>query len=48
LRPDGIEMDVADQLEEVRLLLHYRGPVPILEQVPDTAVPAIESAGVTP
>ena len=39
-------MEVADEFEEVGLLLHHDGLVPVLEEMPDPLVAAIEGPGV--
>ena len=42
VRPDGIQVEVADELQEIRLLLHHDGFVPILEEMAHTLVAAVE------
>jgi hypothetical protein len=46
LGAEGIQMEVADQFQEVRLLLHHDGLVPVLEEVPDALMAAVEGPGV--
>ena len=46
LRPEGIQVEVANEFEEVRLLLHHDGLVPILKEMADAVMAAIEGAGV--
>ena len=46
LGPHGIQMEIPDQLQEVRRFLHDDGRVAVLEQVADPLVAAIERAGV--
>jgi len=43
-RTEGVQVEVAHQLQEVGLLLHHDGLVPVVEEVPDPVVPAIERA----
>ena len=40
-------MEVAHEFEQVRFLLLHNGLVAILEKVPDTLVPPVESPGVS-
>ena len=44
--PQGIEMEVPHEFEEVRLLLHHKGAVAILEQVALPMVAPVEGAGI--
>jgi len=46
LRPKGIQVKVADQLQEVGLRLHHDGLVAVLEQVAHALMAAIERPGV--
>ncbi len=41
-RPDRVQVEVADELQEVRFGLHHDRLVPVLEEVPDPPVAAIE------
>lgn len=43
-RTKRIEMEVADQLKEVRLLLNYNRLVPVLEEMAGTVMPAVEGS----
>ncbi len=45
-RPEGVQVEVADELQEVGLRLDHDGLVPVLEEVPDPLVAAIERPGV--
>jgi len=45
-RPYRIQVEIPDQLQEVRFFVHHDGPIPVLEQVADPAVPAVEGPGV--
>jgi hypothetical protein len=47
LGPEWVEVEVADQFEEVRLLLHHDRLVPVLEEVADPLVSAVEGPGVS-
>ena len=47
LCPKGIQVNVADQLQEVGLCLHYDGLVAVLEQVAHPLMAAIERPGVS-
>jgi hypothetical protein len=40
-------VEVADQFQEIGLLLYNNRPVSILEEVADTLVPPVERAGVS-
>ena len=42
VRPDGIQVEVADELQEVTLLLHHDGCVPIVAEMAHTLVAAVE------
>jgi len=42
LGAQGVQVEVADEFEEVGLLLHDDGFVPVLEEVPHPVVPAVE------
>jgi len=42
LRPEGVEMEVADEFQEIRLLFHHDGLVPVLEEVADAFVAPVE------
>lgn len=46
LRPQGIQVQVADQLQEVGLRLHHDGLVAVLDQVAHPLMAAIERPGV--
>ena len=46
LGPEGIQMEIADQLQEIGLLLHHDGPVPVLEEMAHALVAPIEATGV--
>ena len=46
LRAQRIEVEVADELQEVRLLLHHDGLVPVLEEVAHPLVAAVEGPGI--
>jgi hypothetical protein len=46
LHPQWVEVDVANQLEQIRLLLHEDGFVPVLEKVADPAMAPVEGARV--
>ena len=45
--PERVEMDVADEFEEIRLLFHHGGFVTVLEEMAGAVVPAVEGAGVS-
>jgi hypothetical protein len=45
-RPEGVEVEVPDQFEEIRLILHHDGFVAILEEVARAPMAAIEASGV--
>ena len=42
LRPDGVEVEVADEFQEVGFLLHHDGFVPVLEEMTRPVVAAVE------
>ncbi len=44
VRPERVQAQVADELQEVRVLFHYDRLVPVLEEVPDPLVAPVESA----
>ena len=46
LRADGIQMEVADEFQQVGLLLHHDGLVAILEEMPHTFMAPVEGAGI--
>ncbi len=46
LRAQRIEVEIPDELQEVRFLLHHDGLVPVLEEVAHPLVAAIEGPGV--
>ena len=46
LGPEGVQVEVADQFQEVRLLFDHDGLVPILEEVAHAVVPAVEGPSV--
>ena len=45
-RAERVQVDVADQLQPVRLPLHHDGLVAVLEEVADPLMPPVEGAGV--
>jgi hypothetical protein len=44
--PEGIQVQVTDKLEEVRLFLYGHRFVPVLEEVPDAFVAPVKGAGI--
>jgi len=42
LRPERIQVEVADEFQEIGLLLHHDGLVPVLEQVAHPSMAAVE------
>jgi hypothetical protein len=42
-RADWIEMEIPHEFQEVRLLLHQDGLVPVLEEMAAPPMPAVES-----
>ncbi len=46
LRAQRIEVELADELPEVRVLLHHDRLVPVLEEVADPVVSAVEGPGI--
>ena len=46
LRPEGIQVEIADEFQEIRLLLHHDGLVPILKEMAGPVVPPVEGPGV--
>ena len=46
LGPERVEVQVADEFQEIRLRFHHDGFVPVLEQVAHPLVAAIEGPGV--
>jgi hypothetical protein len=40
--PHGIQVEVADQLEQIGRFLHHEGRIPVLEEVTHSVVAAIE------
>jgi hypothetical protein len=47
LRAEGVQVDVADQFEQVGFFFHHDGLVAVLKQVADAFVAPIERAGVS-
>jgi hypothetical protein len=45
--PEGIQVQVADKLEEVRFFLYSHRLVPVLEEVPDAFVAPVKGAGIS-
>jgi hypothetical protein len=45
--PEGIQVQVADKLEEVRFFLYGHRLVPVLEEVPDAFVAPVKGAGIS-
>jgi hypothetical protein len=39
---EGVEMNISDEFQEIRVLLNQNGLVPILEEMAYSAVPAVE------
>jgi len=46
LRAQRIEVEIPDEFQEVRVLLHYDGLVPVLEEVAHPLVAAVEGPGI--
>jgi hypothetical protein len=44
--PERIQVEIADQLQEIRLFVHHDGPIAILEEMAGAPVAPIESARV--
>ena len=42
LSQEGIQVEVADQFQAIRLRLHHDGLVPVLEEMPHALVAAVE------
>lgn len=40
--PQGIQVEVADEFQQVRLPLYQDGLVPVLEEMPGPSVPPVE------
>ena len=47
-RAKRVQVNVPDQLQQVRLLLHHHGPEPVLEEMAPSAVPPIECPSIAP
>src|SRR3989304_5083893 len=46
-RPQGIQMNVPDEFQEIRLRLDWDRPEPVLEQMPHPVMPPVEIQGVS-
>jgi hypothetical protein len=46
-RPQGIQMNVPDEFQEIRLRLDWDRPEPVLEQMPHPVMPPVEILGVS-